>query len=236
MPSLFTLLWSKHTARPRSVTRVRSLEQWPTRKPANLLQRVRFTAIRPAREETLYPHLCLTLLGYGAFMALLGASIVSVALPPLPALFKSDLMQMIAAHPVWQATRGELLEPGTHMGQVFTQVTLHASLMTWAVAAAFPALGFVVVLAFLAVHRRISARKESATWSRFYFFSPLGSMTAQAMQRYLAAQPSHLNAQSASARLAWQGMTLFETLPSLKDSLAQGATMPAPGRAGLETY
>jgi hypothetical protein len=164
MLSLSTSLWSEHPARPRSVTRVRSLEQWSTRRQVNLLHRVRFTDARPAREEALcsHPWLDLLALGCGAFIALLDTSLVSVALPPLQAQFKSDLMQMIATHSAWQATRGDLLEPGTHMGQVFQEVTLHASLVTWAVAAAFPALGLVLILLLLLVrahsrHRFVSA-------------------------------------------------------------------------------
>jgi hypothetical protein len=71
MPSLFTPLWYRHAVRPRSVRRVWGLEQWSTRKPANLLQRVRFSATRPAREEVLcsHPWLALLALDRGAFIA-----------------------------------------------------------------------------------------------------------------------------------------------------------------------
>src|SRR5579859_1764820 len=117
------------------------------------------------------------------------------AAPPEP----NDLVQIIADHPGWQASRGELTVLAAQVRASFETQAFHAYTSIWMLATSFPAVGIGLVIALLIISRR--KKTQVSAWNTFYFFSLEGAITAQTLQRYLEAhQPSFLFPRAQQAR------------------------------------
>ena len=111
----------------------------------------------------------------------------SIQLPP----GQADLLRMIDGHTSWQASKSELVTLNNQIETTYNNQTVYAYALTWAVAAAFPAVGVGVVIALLLILRtgsRFTKREMDPAWSTFYFFSTSGMITESTIQQYLAIQ------------------------------------------------